>query len=86
MHAEPHKCDDLSWYALSHLPDNVIPYVKYAVDNYQHAVQSDVPDGGQIGIEWLPVADLMRFQLYPYDPSTAPSPRIHGQRECRVSI
>ncbi|NMP24631.1 NUDIX domain-containing protein [Sulfobacillus harzensis] len=31
------------------------------------AVRSDIPDGGQIGIEWLPIADLMRFHLYPLE-------------------
>lgn len=28
---EPNKCDDLSWYDINSLPDNVIPYVSQAI-------------------------------------------------------
>jgi ADP-ribose pyrophosphatase YjhB (NUDIX family) len=35
---EPHKCDDLSWFELDNLPDNIIDYIKVAIENYQNSI------------------------------------------------
>lgn len=31
--AEPHKCDELAWFELDALPTNIIPHVRYAIEN-----------------------------------------------------
>ena len=35
---EPHKCDDLKWFELDSLPDNIVDYVKIAIENYRNDI------------------------------------------------
>ena len=34
VNTEPEKCDELRWVSVNQLPDNVIPYVKKAIQNH----------------------------------------------------
>lgn len=35
---EPNKCNDLSFFDLNNLPTNIIPYVKFAIENYRNNI------------------------------------------------
>ena len=35
---EPNKCDDLAFYKLDNLPDNIIPYIKTVLYNYKNNI------------------------------------------------
>ncbi len=35
---EPEKCDELSWHDLNNLPENIIPYIKIAIENIKNKV------------------------------------------------
>lgn len=32
---EPHKCEELKWFNLDNLPENIIPYIKEAINKYK---------------------------------------------------
>jgi 8-oxo-dGTP pyrophosphatase MutT (NUDIX family) len=35
---EPDKCDDMSWFSIDNLPDNLLPFIKDAIENYENKV------------------------------------------------
>ena len=35
INTEPDKCDELRWVNVNELPDNIIPYVKKAIENHR---------------------------------------------------
>ena len=42
VNAEPEKCDELRWVHLDELPDNVIPYVRKAIQNHRDGIPFDI--------------------------------------------
>jgi len=35
---EKDKCDDMSWFSLDDLPENLLPYIKVAINNYKNKI------------------------------------------------
>lgn len=38
INIEKNKCDDLSWFLLNDLPDNMVPYVKQGILNFNEGI------------------------------------------------
>ena len=38
---EPQRCDQLAWFDMDSLPDNVVPYVRKALCNYRKGIWYD---------------------------------------------
>ncbi len=38
INKEPDQCDDLDWFPIDKLPDNSLPFVKQALENYKNKI------------------------------------------------
>jgi 8-oxo-dGTP diphosphatase len=38
LNAEPQKCDEIRWVELNRLPENTIPYIRRAIENFRAGV------------------------------------------------
>jgi len=43
MNNEPDKCDEVKWFKLNSLPDNIVPFVRTAIENYRQGVYFSAP-------------------------------------------
>jgi 8-oxo-dGTP diphosphatase len=41
VNTEPEKCDELRWVNVHELPNNIIPYVRKAIQNHRNGIQFD---------------------------------------------
>jgi 8-oxo-dGTP diphosphatase len=41
LNTEPEKCDELRWVNVHELPENIIPYVKRAIQNHRDEIKFD---------------------------------------------
>ncbi len=44
---EPNKCDEMSWFSLDHLPDNILPYIKEALYNFENKIAFSASGWGE---------------------------------------
>ncbi len=35
---EPHKCDDISWFEMDDLPENMVPFVRQAIEHIKNKI------------------------------------------------